>query len=93
MSIQLRDDDQGGRLQIFINECRIYDGEDKVEAHKVLSLCERIVYMTKADGKIQIYRGNEESVREYFKGELLALPGSLVMQIEEKVDLKDKFGR
>lgn len=80
------------RHQIFVNESRVLDTTDGEEAHKVLSIIERIFSLTKADGTVQIQLGEEMREREYFKGGLIGVPSSLAMQIDDIAKSKDKFG-
>lgn len=77
--------------QIFVNECRVYDGEDEIEAHKVLSLIERIIFLTKGDAKVQIDKSGEVRMREYFQGELINID-LISMQVADCVKTIDKFG-
>jgi hypothetical protein len=77
--------------QIFLNECRIYDGEDEIDAHKVLSLIERIIFLTKGDAKVQIDKSGEVRMREYFQGKLINIE-LITMQVADCVRVADKFG-
>ena len=78
--------------QIFVNECRLYAGDDEIEAHRVLSVIERIIYLTNGDAKVQIDNAGEVRLREYFQGAFINTD-LIVMQVDECISMMDKFGK
>ena len=65
---------------------------NEIETHKALSLIERIVYLTKADAKVQIDRAGEVSVREYFQGALINVD-LIAMRMNDCINALDKFDK